>query len=232
VQNHLMQVVGFLAMEPPATTYNESIRDELVKVFRQARPLAPSKLVRGQFRGYRQERGVAPDSKVETFAAVRLDIDSWRWDGVPFFIRAGKCMPITRTEVIVELKRPPMTRLAPGKGNHVRLRLTPELSIALGARIKRPGEALVGEPMELSLVHHPSCDEMGAYERLLGDAIAGDPTLFARQDAVEAAWSVVQPILGDVTPLHEYQPGGWGPAEADKLVKEFGGWAQSEPVGD
>ena len=226
VQNHLMQVVGFLAMEPPATTYSESIRDELVKVFRQIRPLEPGQLVRGQFQGYRKEPGVAPDSKVETFAAVRLQIDSWRWDGVPFFIRAGKCLPVTATEVIVELKRPPMTRLAAGKGNYLRFRLTPELSIALGASVKRPGEAMVGEPTELSLLHRPAGDEMGAYERLLGDAMAGDATLFARQDAVEAAWDVVEPVLGDATAVRAYKPGTWGPVDADRLTADVGGWAQ------
>ncbi len=226
VQNHLLQVVGFLAMEPPSTTYNDSIRDELVKVFRQVRPLSSKELVRGQFRGYRSERGVAPDSQIETFAALRLSIDSWRWEGVPFFIRAGKCLPVTTTEVIVELKHPPLTRLAPGKGNYLRLRLNPELSIALGARVKKPGEALIGEPTELSLVHRPAGDEMSAYERLLGDAMAGDPTLFARQDAVEAAWAIVEPVLGDRTPLELYEPGSWGPARADKLTADVGGWAQ------
>jgi glucose-6-phosphate 1-dehydrogenase len=226
VQNHLMQVVGFLAMEPPATTYQESIRDELVKVFRQVRPLAPADLVRGQFRGYREEPGVAPDSQVETFAAVHLEVDSWRWEGVPFFIRAGKRLPVTTTEVIVELKRPPVSKLAPGRGNYLRLRLNPELSIALGARIKKPGGAMVGERTELSLVHHATGDEMGAYERLLGDAMAGDATLFARQDAVEAAWAVVEPVLGQAVPVHPYEPGTWGPEEANRLTSSVGGWAQ------
>ena len=231
VQNHMLQVVGVLAMEPPATTYNESIRDELVKVFRQIRPLDPGGLVRGQFRGYRAEPGVAPDSQVETFAAVRLDIDSWRWDGVPFFIRAGKSMPVTAMEVMVELKRPPVTRMAPGDGNHVRLRLSPQVSISIGAKVKKPGESMMSEPTELSLVHHPSADEMDAYERLLGDAIAGDPSLFARQDAVEVAWSIVEPILGDVTPVREYEPGTWGPQEADRLTADVGGWSCPAELG-
>ncbi len=224
VQNHMMQVMGFLAMEPPATTYNESIRDELVKVFRQMKPLSPDDLVRGQFEGYKQEVGVAADSQVETFAALRLEIDSWRWDGVPFFIRAGKCLPTTTTEVIVELKRPPVTRLAPGKGNYLRLRLSPDVKIALGARVKKPGEAMISEPTELSVVHHPE-GEMSAYERLLADALAGDATLFARQDAVEAAWAVVNPILGKQAPVHAYGKGSWGPAEAERLLAEVGGWA-------
>jgi glucose-6-phosphate 1-dehydrogenase len=228
VQNHLMQVVGFLAMEPPATTYRESIRDELVKVFRQVRPLAPADLVRGQFQGYRDEAGVAPDSQVETFAALRLDIDSWRWEGVPFFIRAGKCLPVTATEVVVKLKRPPLTKLAPGVGNSFRFRLNPELSIGLGVQVKKPGDVMVGEPTELSLVHHMTGNEMGPYERLLGDAMGGDATLFARQDAVEAAWAIVDPVLGAGTPLPTYQPGTWGPVEAESLTTAMGGWAQPE----
>ena len=226
VQNHLMQVVGFLAMEPPATTYHEAIRDELAKVFRQARPLEPATLVRGQFEGYREEPGVAADSTIETFAALRLDIDSWRWDGVPFFIRTGKCLPLTVTEVIVELKRPPVTRFATGDGNYYRLRLDPELNIALGARVKTPGGELTSEPTELSLVQEPAGDQMSAYERLLGDAMAGDTTLFAREDAVEAAWAVVEGVLGDASPIHMYSPGSWGPTQADTLTAGIGGWAQ------
>ena len=205
-------------------TYTESIRDEQVKVFRQIEPLDPTDLVRGQFRGYREEPGVAPASRVETFAAVRLDIASWRWEGVPFFIRAGKRLPVTTTEVVVELKRPPIVKLAPGKGNYVRLRLSPEVTIAIGARVKKPGEEMRGERMELSFLHRPSGDEMDAYERLLGDAMDGDAQLFARQDAVEVAWGIVQPILGDVTPVHEYEPGTWGPAAADRLTADVGGW--------
>ena len=219
-----MQVVGFLAMEPPATSVHESIRDEQVKVFRQVRPLAPEALVRGQFEGYREEPGVAPDSTVETFAALRLDIDSWRWEGVPFFVRAGKSLPVTATEVRVQLKRPPLTHLAPADRNYLRLRLSPELSIGLGAQVKKPGEKMVGEATELGFVHHATADEMSAYERLLGDALAGDATLFARQDAVEAAWEVVDPVLGDATKVYGYAPGSWGPREADALTEEVGGW--------
>jgi glucose-6-phosphate 1-dehydrogenase len=226
VQNHLMQVVGFLAMEPPTSTVSDSVREELAKLLRQVRPLGLEDVVRGQFRGYRAESGVAPASEVETFAALRLHIDSWRWDGVPFFIRAGKCLPVTVTEVIVSLKPPPMTKLAAGDGNYVRLRLGPELSIALGARVKKPGEAMVSEPTELSFMHRPSCDEMSAYERLLGDAIAGDPTLFSRQDVVEAAWAVVDPVVSDASPVRLYEPGTWGPAEADRLTADVGGWEQ------
>ena len=223
VQNHMLQVVGFLAMEPPTTTYAESIRDEQVKVFRMIRPLSSDDLVRGQFRGYRNEEGVAPTSTVETFAAVRLHIDSWRWDGVPFFIRAGKCLATTTTEVLVTLQRPPLSKLCPGETNYVRFRLSPDVTIAIGARVKRPGEQMVTEPTELKVVHHPG-EEMDAYERLLGDAMAGDGTLFARQDGVEAAWAIVQPVLGGATPVHEYEPGTWGPPEAARLAADIGGW--------
>ncbi len=197
-------------------------------MFRQVKPLAPGDLVRGQFEGYQDEPGVAPGSKVETFAALRLEIDSWRWDGVPFFIRTGKCLPVTATEVVVELKRPPLTKLAPGDGNHLRLRLSPEVSIALGANVKKPGEAMVGEATELAFDHHPKGDEMSAYERLLCDAMAGDATLFAREDAVEAAWAVVDGVLGDAAPVRSYKPGTWGPAEADRLTADVGGWANPE----
>ena len=224
IQNHMLQVVGFLAMEPPVTTYHESIRDEQVKVFRTIPPLRPEDLVRGQFRGYRKEEGVAPDSTVETFAAVRLHIESWRWDGVPFLIRAGKSLATTTTEVLVTLCRPPLTRLCPGETNYVRFRLSPDVTIAIGARVKRPGERMDSEPTELRVVHRPDAEEMDAYERLLGEAMEGDPTLFAREDAVEAAWAIVQPILGSVTPVHDYEPGSWGPREADALAAGLGGW--------
>jgi glucose-6-phosphate 1-dehydrogenase len=224
IQNHLLQVVGFLAMEPPIGTYAESIRDEQVKVFRAIRPLSPHDMVRGQFKGYRDEEGVASDSTVETFAAVRLHVDSWRWDGVPFFIRAGKCMPVSTTEVLVSLKRPPLRRLGPEETNHLRFRLSPEVIIALGARIKKSGEHMVSEPTELKMVHQTDGDEMDPYERLLGDAMAGDATLFSRQDGVEAAWSIVDPILKTGTPVHEYEPGTWGPPDAARLTADVGGW--------
>jgi glucose-6-phosphate 1-dehydrogenase len=229
VQNHMLQVVGYLAMEPPLTTYHESIRDEQVKVFRSIHPLSLEDLVRGQFKGYRSEEGVAPDSKVETFAAVRLHIDSWRWEGVPFYIRAGKCLPVTTTEVRVALKRPPLRKLPSEDANYTRFRLSPEVVIAIGAQVKRPGEQAVAEMTELKLVHRPDGEDMDAYERLLNDAMAGDATLFTRQDAVEAAWAIVQPILGDVTPAHEYAPGTWGPPEAARLTEEIGGWHNPSP---
>ena len=222
VQNHMLQVVGFLAMEPPVTTYHESIRDEQAKVFRAIRPLSPDDLVRGQFKGYRKEAGVAHNSTVETFAAVRLHIDSWRWEDVPFFIRAGKCLPVTTTEVLVTLKRPPLRKV--GDTNYFRFRLSPEVIIAVGSQVKKAGEQWAIESTELKVVHDAEGDEMDAYERLLSDAMAGDGMLFAREDAVEAAWGVVQPILSDVTPIHEYEPGTWGPADADRLTEEVGGW--------
>jgi glucose-6-phosphate 1-dehydrogenase len=218
IQNHMLQVVGFIAMEPPTTTNCESIRDEQAKVFRMIRPLSPEDVVRGQFRGYREEDGVAGDSMVETFVAARLRIDSPRWDGVPFFIRAGKCLPATLSEVLVMLKPPALGTLCPGQANHVRFRLSPDVTIAIGARVKRPGEQLIGDPTELKVVNQARGDEMDAYERLLSDAMVGDGTLFAGQDGVEAAWAVVQPILGLVTPVHDYQPGTWGPSEAEKLT--------------
>ncbi len=224
IQNHMMQVVGFLAMEPPVGTRAEAIRDEQVKVFRAIRPLSPESLVRGQFVGYRDEPGVASDSTVETYAAVRLYVDSWRWDGVPFFIRAGKCMPMSTTEVLVSLKRPPLRRMGPEETNHLRFRLSPDVTIALGARIKKTGEHMVSEPTELKVVHQADGEEMDAYERLLGDAMEGDPTLFSRQDGVEAAWAIVDPILGNATPVHDYDPGTWGPPDAARLTADVGGW--------
>jgi glucose-6-phosphate 1-dehydrogenase len=224
IQNHLLEVVGFLAMEPPALSYHESIRDEQAKLFRMIRPLSPNDLVRGQVRGYRAEEGVAPDSTVETYAAVRLFIDSWRWEGVPFFIRAGKSLARTATEVMVTLKKPPLIKLAPGDTNYLRFRLGPEVTIAIGARVKRAGEEMISEPAEFQIAHHPHGDEMDPYERLLGDAMDGEAMLFAREDSVEVAWGVVQPILGNVTPVHEYAPGSWGPREADALAAGVGGW--------
>jgi glucose-6-phosphate 1-dehydrogenase len=224
VQNHLLQVISYLAMEPPAGSYADAIRDEQSKVLRAIRPLSRDDLVRGQFRGYRQEDGVNPRSRVETYAAVRLFIDSWRWDGVPFFIRAGKCLAATVTEVLVQLRRPPLSDLAPGAANYVRFRLGPDVTIAIGARVKEPGEGMKGEPTELSFMHHPHGDEMDAYERLLGDAMAGDRTLFAREDAVLAAWGIVEPVLGSDDEPYPYGPGTWGPPEADRLVAGVGGW--------
>jgi glucose-6-phosphate 1-dehydrogenase len=227
IQNHLLQIVGFLAMEPPTSTYPEAIRDEQVKVLRNVRPMSHERMVRGQFRGYRDEPGVAKDSYMATYAALQLYVDSWRWEGVPFFVRAGKSLKMTCTEVQVELKNPPQvvfTEATPSVGNYVRFRLSPQVAIAVGARAKRPGEGMAGKPVELSVVQQPSGDEMDAYERLLGDAMAGDATLFARQDVVEAAWRIVDPVIHGPSDLWEYEPGTWGPPQSDKLVADVGGW--------
>jgi glucose-6-phosphate 1-dehydrogenase len=230
IQNHLLQVVSYLAMEAPSSTYAEAIRDEQAKVLRTVRPMSVDNMMRGQFRGYRDEPGVSPQSYMATFAALRLYVDSWRWEGVPFYVRAGKCLKITATEVFVELRNPPQcvfTEPTPSVGNYVRFRLSPQVAIAIGARAKRPGEGMAGRPVELSVVEQPeqgADGRMGDYERLLGDAIAGDATLFARQDVVEAAWAIVDPVIHGPSPMFEYEPGTWGPPQADKLVADIGGW--------
>jgi glucose-6-phosphate 1-dehydrogenase len=229
VQNHMLQVVAMLAMDPPSEHDPEALRDERARLIKSISPLAPADVVRGQFRGYRDEDGVAPDSEVETFAAVRLHIDSWRWAGVPFLIRAGKRLTTTATEVLVDLRRPPQIVFDepdPGNPNALRFTLSPNVALALRARAKVPGERMLGEDVELIARHHHP-DEMPPYERLLGDAMRGDPVLFAREDAVEAAWRIVEPVLGDATPLHTYEPGSWGPAEADRLIGD-GRW--QDPV--
>jgi glucose-6-phosphate 1-dehydrogenase len=226
IQNHLLQVVAMLAMECPIGSDSASFRDEKVKVFNAIRPLSKSQLVRGQFAGYRNEPGVDPRSEVETFAALRLHIDSWRWQGVPFLIRAGKCLPVTATEVVVDLHLPPQVVFKadrPNRPNYFRFRLSPNVEIALGTRAKAPGEAMAGEQVELKVLHQ-SAGEMEAYDRLIGDAMKGDPTLFSRQDSAEAQWRIVDPILGNDTPVHEYQPGTWGPPQADEIAHKLNGW--------
>jgi glucose-6-phosphate 1-dehydrogenase len=224
IQNHLLQVVGYLAMEPPISIDADRIRDEQVKVFRAIPPLKATDVVRGQFEGYLKEPGVAPASTVETFAAVRLEVDSWRWAGVPFYIRAGKSLPMTATEVIVDLKRPPLSRLSPEESNYFRFRLGPKISIAIGARVKQPGTEQGSMPTELMAVRDGGKAEVDAYERLLTDAMKGDPTLFVREDAVEAAWAIVDPILDNATPVRTYKPGTWGPADAHALIQGTEGW--------
>ena len=230
IQNHLLQVVSYLAMEAPSSMYAEAIRDEQAKVLRTVRPMEVENMVRGQFRGYRDEPGVSPQSYMATFAALRLHVDSWRWDGVPFFVRAGKCLKMTTTEVFVELKNPPQVvfpEAAPSLGNYVRFRLSPQVAIAIGARAKRPGEGMAGRPVELSVVDQPqqgADHRLGDYERLLGDAMNGDATLFARQDVVEAAWAIVDPVIHGPSPMFDYEPGTWGPSQADRLVADIGGW--------
>jgi glucose-6-phosphate 1-dehydrogenase len=230
IQNHLLQIVSYLAMEAPSSTYHEAIRDEQAKVLRTVRPLSVENMVRGQFRGYRDEPGVPKTSYMGTYAALRLYVDSWRWEGVPFYVRAGKCLKMTCTEVTVELRNPPpvvFSEPTPSVGNYVRFRLNPQVAIAIGARAKRPGEGMMGQPLELSVVEQPEQGKDGrldAYERLLGDAMAGDATLFARQDVVEAAWAIVDPVIHGPSPMFEYEPGTWGPPQADRLVADVGGW--------
>jgi glucose-6-phosphate 1-dehydrogenase len=225
VQNHLFQVLRNLTREPPVKTDSESIRDEKVQVLRGIPPIEVKNLVRGQFRGYRQEKGVSPDSKVETFAALKLEINSWRWMGVPFYIRAGKCLPVTSTEVVVRLKKPPtMFRDFDLKPNYFRFQISPEIVFAVGMMAITPGNEKKGECVETIAAHHPAPDEEDAYERLLGDAMHGDPTLFAREDSVEEAWRIVDPVLKAGTPVYEYEPNTWGPAEVDKQVCPPDGW--------
>jgi glucose-6-phosphate 1-dehydrogenase len=234
IQNHMLEVVALLTMEAPIGREPDALRDEKQRAFRAMRPLSPADIVRGQFRGYRSEKGVARDSQVETFAAVKLYVDTWRWAGVPFYIRAGKQMPVTATEVLVELKRPPQAgfdAVTQSQANYFRFRLSPDVSISLGARAKLPGEAMAGERVEF-VVRQSFVDEMTPYERLLGDALRGDPTLFVREAGVEAAWSVVDPILRDATPVHEYDPNTSGPIEADRIIAGDGGWHNPKPIAD
>ncbi len=228
IQNHALQVIASIAMNAPAEAHGEALRDEKARLLSSIRPLGPEDIVRGQFRGYRDEPEVARDSRVETFAAVRLHLDSARWAGVPFFVRAGKRLPVTCTEVLVELHAPARSVFGEalggaGHSNYLRFRLGPDVAIALGVRTKSAGEAMIGTAAELLAVHRAG-DEMEPYERLLHDAMLGDQGLFAREDGVEAAWRVVAPVLGEVSPVHEYAPGTWGPIEVDRLAAEFGGW--------
>src|SRR6266576_1081810 len=225
IQNHLFQILCNLAMEPPVRIDSETIRDEKVKVLKAIRPLEANNLVRGQFRGYRQEKGVAPDSNVETFAALRLEVDSWRWKGVPFYIRAGKHLPVTCTEVIGRFRKPPtVIKESALSRNHLRFRISPEMTIAVGTTVLDQSDEMKGTMVEMVASRHPSSNEMDAYERVLGDAITGDPMLFARQDYVEEAWRIVDPVLKDSTPIHEYDKGAWGPSEVDERVSPPGGW--------
>ena len=230
IQNHLLQVISYLAMEAPTSTYAEAIRDEQAKVLKNVRPMSVDNMVRGQFKGYRDEPGVAKDSYMATFAALRLHVDSWRWEGVPFFVRAGKALAETVTEVMVEFKNAPQVVFKeppPKMGNYLRFRVSPNVAIALGTRAKTPGEKMQGSPIELSAVEEPAQGEGGrmeAYERLLGDAMMGDPTLFARQDVVEAAWAIVDPVIHGPSPMYTYEQGSWGPKEADSLPEAVGGW--------
>lgn len=232
VQNHLLQVVSLLAMEAPIGSDAESMRSEKLRLFRAMRPLDPSQVVRGQFRGYREVDGVAPDSDVETFVALRLQIDTWRWAGVPFYIRAGKCLPVTATEVFVDLKPAPLAvfdPVSPRRSNYFRFQLSPDVIISIGARAKKTGEAMKGENVELVATRCPGDGRYGAYERLIGDALRGDSALFTRDDVVEAAWRVVQPALDAPVAVLPYEPGSWGPDEAARIVVDGERWHDPHP---
>src|SRR5271170_7996635 len=226
VQNHLLQVIALLAMDPPVGHEPEAMQAEKLRIFKAMRPLDPHEVVRGQFRGYRDEKGVAKDSQVETFVALRLHIDSWRWAGVPFYIRTGKCLPITATEVRVTLRSPPLGVFDVRDTmpcNYFRFRLSPEVVIGAGALVKRSGEEMRGEPVELIARHHTQSDK-SPYERLLGDAVRGDGSLFTHGDAVEAAWRVVDPVLQNPLPVEQYDPGTWGPPDAKSVIEDGDVW--------
>jgi glucose-6-phosphate 1-dehydrogenase len=224
VQNHLFQVLSNLAMEPPVRMDSESIRDEKVKVLKAMPALEEKNLVRGQFRGYLAEKGVAADSKVETFAALKLEINSWRWQGVPFYIRAGKSLPVTSTEIICRLRKPPSVIPAAAlNSNYLRFRISPDVAVAMGVTVTAQDEGMAGVVREMIASHHPGADEMDAYERVLGDAMAGDTTLFAREDYVEEAWRIVDPLFKKPSPVYVYEPNSWGPNEVER-VTPAGGW--------
>jgi glucose-6-phosphate 1-dehydrogenase len=235
VQNHLFQIVALLAMEPPAGRDFGAVHNEKAKVFQAIRPLTPDDLVRGQYAGYREEPNVAADSDVETFCALRLFIDSWRWEGVPWYLRSGKYLAETATEILVELKPPPQRLFADsapttGRANYLRFRISPDSAIALAARVKRGGKEFVGDQRELYLVEEQPGEEL-PYELLLGDAMAGDGALFTREDAVEAAWAAVDPVLKTHHEVRRYQHGSWGPKEADAIIAANGGWHNPSPKG-
>jgi glucose-6-phosphate 1-dehydrogenase len=231
LQNHLLQVTSLLAMDAPIGNDPASLNAEKLRLFRAMRPLDPKEVVRGQFKGYRQIKGVAPDSNVETFLALCLHIDTWRWAGVPFYIRAGKNLPITTTEVMVDMKMPPLSvfdEITPGQSNYFRFRLSPEVVIAEGMRVKQPGETMRGEPVELVARHHPE-REKSPYQRLLGDAIRGDNSLFTSDECVEAAWRVIDQVLNHEGPVSSYEPGSWGPPEAVRVVSSAERWHDPRP---
>ena len=232
LQNHLLQVTALLAMDAPVGHDPASLNAEKLRLFRAMRPLVPRQVVRGQFDGYRQVDGVAADSNVETFVALCLHIDTWRWAGVPFYIRTGKHLPLTTTEVIVDMQVPPLSifdEIAPPQSNYFRFRLSPEVVIAEGARVKQPGEAMRGEAVEL-VARHDAAPEKPPYERLLGDALRGDNALFTSDECVEAAWAVIDPILQHEGPVQSYTPGSWGPAAAAAVVRGAEGWHDPQPA--
>jgi len=225
IQNHMFQVLSNLCMEPPVRDDSETVRDEKAKVLKAIPALTANDIIRGQFRGYRKEPGVKPNSQTETFAVVKLEVDSWRWKGVPFYIRAGKNLPVTATEVFARFRKPPtIIRESNIVPNHLRFRISPEAAIALGVTTMGQGDKPTLQSVEMLFAHHPAPGEMAAYERVLGDAIAGDRTLFAREDYVEEAWRIVDPALNAGTPIYEYDPHTWGPAQANTGFNPPGGW--------
>jgi glucose-6-phosphate 1-dehydrogenase len=232
LQNHMLQVLANLTMDPPTGEEHEAMRDQKAALLKAVKPLAPGDVVRGQYAGYRRVAGVRPDSHVETYVAVRLEIDSWRWAGVPIFIRAGKELPVTAAEVTVEFKRPPREcfgELVPLSSSHLRMRISPDVSIGLGLRVKTPGEHMIGHDVELLLTER-AADNRPPYQRLLGDAMHGVGELFTRQDLVDAQWRIVEHVLDDATPLYPYEPGSWGPAEAAELIGPCGPWLDPKPA--
>ncbi|MEJ2069992.1 MAG: glucose-6-phosphate dehydrogenase [Syntrophobacterales bacterium] len=231
LQNHMLQILASLAMDPHTGDDHESVRDEKGRLLKAIVPLTPADVVRGQFNGYRSVPGVSSNSMVETFVAVKVAIDNWRWAGVPIFIRCGKMLPVTTTEVMVEFKRPPREtfgEIVPVLSSHMRMRISPDTVISMGLRVKKPGERMAGQDVELTLVREAAAD-MPPYQRLLGDAMRGFSELFAREDSVEAQWRVVNGILDDVTPLYTYEPKTWGPDEAYQLIGKHGPWLNPRP---
>jgi glucose-6-phosphate 1-dehydrogenase len=225
VQNHLFQLLTNLAMEPPVRTDSESIRDEKAKVLKAIMPLEETNLVRGQFESYLSQQGVAQGSTTETFAALRLEIDSWRWQGVPFYIRTGKCLPITCTEILVRLRRPPtIFPSASLKPNHLRFRISPDVTLAFGMTVPSLRDDFGTEPTEMLAMRNPRPEDVDSYERVLTDGMAGDATVFAREDHVEEAWRIVDPILTEDAEVHCYAPNTWGPPELSRKIRPPGGW--------
>jgi glucose-6-phosphate 1-dehydrogenase len=233
VQNHLLQILTILTMDPPTGEAHEAFRDQKAALLKAVRPIVPADVVRGQYKGYRSVPGVNTASTVETFVALKLFIETWRWAGVPVYIRAGKMLPVTATEIFVEFKRPPIEtfgEIIPASSAHLRMRVSPDIAIGMGVRVKTPGERMTGRDVELSLTEQ-AADDMPPYERLLGDAMRGQSELFARQDLVDAQWRAVEPILGNVTPFYHYDPGTWGPDEAQQLIASDGPWINPKPPG-
>jgi glucose-6-phosphate 1-dehydrogenase len=231
IQNHMLQVLATLTMEPPTGQQHEAMRDSQASLLKAVRALGKGDVVRGQYQGYDQVKGVAPGSTVETYAAAKFSIDNWRWAGVPIFIRSGKLLPVTAAEAIVEFKRPPREafgEIVSRASGHLRFRIQPNVTVALGARVKTPGDRMVGEDVELVLTRQPAAD-LPPYQRLLGDAIDGNSELFTREDIVDAEWRIVNDVLGDVTPLYPYTPGSWGPNEAERLIGADGPWINPAP---